>query len=131
MRWIAAQNGRSGPDYVKPAPVQALAAIAAAASGQESVALQAAAALYEHGTLSGPLAELAGEPVRVVVFEDSSGGIRATRGAVALLQDAGLSAICYGVGISPHEGKRAALEAVADIIVDDVNAGLEMVWSQA
>jgi hypothetical protein len=37
--WLAGRHGRVGADYIKPAPVQALAAIGAAASGAEIPAL--------------------------------------------------------------------------------------------
>lgn len=129
VNWLASQRGRGPAEYVKPSPVQALAAIGAAASRTERAALEAAAALYEDGALVGPLAELAGQPVRVMVFEDAAGGIRSARRAVDLLGDAGLDVSFEGVGVSPQADKRAALSAVADRVVDDVNEGLEPVFS--
>ncbi|MBN2303844.1 MAG: hypothetical protein JXQ72_05175 [Anaerolineae bacterium] len=125
--WLALQNGRGAADYVKPSPVQALAAIGAAASGTERPALEAAAALVEQNQLLGPLAELAQRPIHVIVFEDSAGGIRAVRDAAARLKNAGLDVTCEGIGISPHANKRAALVDIADRVVDDVNVGLESV----
>lgn len=125
--WLAAQHGRTAPEYIKPAPVQALAAIGAAASGTETAALNAAAALFEHGELSDPLVALAGQRVNVIVFEDSTGGIRATRRAVEILQRAGVEAHFQAVGISPHADKRAALAQETSHIVDDVNQGLALV----
>lgn len=125
--WLAWRNGRSPGDYVKPSPVQALAAIGAAVSGLEMESLLAAAALVEHGELSGPLAALRGEAVRVIVFEDSTGGIRATRDAVEHLQQAGIAATFAAVGISPNPDKRAALATVTDQVVDDINTGLALV----
>ena len=90
--------------------------------------LNAAAALYEHGSLTGPLAALRGSPVVVVVFEDSTGGIRATRQAVERLTRAGLNVTLKAVGVSPNPDKRAALAEVADQVVDDINAGLAVVF---
>lgn len=127
VNWLARQNGRTSVAYVKPSPVQALAAIGAAASGTETDALLAAADLYERGTVSGPLAALDG-PVRIVVLEDSTGGIRATRRAAELLVSAGVDVAFDAIGVSPHADKRAALAAVAGHVVDDVNAALALIW---
>ncbi|MBN1562943.1 MAG: hypothetical protein JXA10_03845 [Anaerolineae bacterium] len=140
VSWLAGQHGRGPGDYIKPSPVQALAGIGAAFSGTETDSLQAAAALVERGELIGPLAALrdhasadpttTGQAVRVVVFEDSTGGIRATRAAVAHLTQMGIPAQCVAVGVSPHADKRAALQEVADHVVDDINAGLDLIWDR-
>lgn len=126
--WLAWKTGRGVAEYLKPSPVQALAAAGAAAFGSETSALQAAAALFEHGALTGPLAALDSRPTRVIVFEDSTGGIRATRRACELLQKAGLDVSFQAVGVSPQADKRAALDPVADHVVDDMNAGLALIW---
>ncbi|MBN1681802.1 MAG: hypothetical protein JW966_16095 [Anaerolineae bacterium] len=127
VAWLADQRGRAASDYVKPSPVQALAAIGAAASGAIQPSLAAAADLVEHDQLSGPLAALGAEPLRVVVLEDSTGGIQAVHGAVSHLQRAGIDAAVTGIGVSPQADKRAALFTIADHVVDDVNAGLAIV----
>lgn len=127
--WLAWRENRPVEDYVKPAPVQALAAIAAAAARAEFPALDAAAVLYESGRLIGPLAALATQSTRVVVFEDSPTGIRAARGATEVLRRAGLNVTFECVGVSPNPDKRAALSAIAGQVVDDINAGLELIWS--
>jgi hypothetical protein len=128
VSWLAQQTGRGTADYIKPSPVQSLAAIGAAVSGVETEALRAAAALFEQHALTGPLAALRGGVARVAVFEDTTGGIRATRTAVDLLRRAGVDARFEAVGVSPHPDKRAALVEVADHVVDDVNAGLPLIW---
>jgi hypothetical protein len=128
VSWLASLHGHGAADYIKPSPVQGLAAIGAAASGAETDALNAAAALYEYGDLIGPLAALRGRSTRVIVFEDSTGGIRATRHAAERLVLAGLDVTFEAVGISPNADKRAALAGVADHVVDDVNAGLALVY---
>jgi hypothetical protein len=46
-----------------------------------------------------------------------------------MLQAAGLDVCARAIGVSPHPDKRAVLAAVADHVVDDVNAGLGLVWS--
>lgn len=124
VKWLADQYGRPVSDYIKPSPVQALAAIAAAASGTECAALESAAALAERGELAGPLAALAGGPVRVVVFEDAVGGIRATERAGETLRRAGLDVTVEGIGVSPNADKRAALAGVAVRVVDTLDEGL-------
>jgi hypothetical protein len=127
--WLAWRHGRAAADYIKPSPVQALSAIAAALSGAEADSLHAAAHLAERGELSGPLAALREGALHVIVCEDSAGGIRAVRDAVMLLQRAGVTATLSAIGISPQPDKRAALAAVADHLVDDVNAGLTLALS--
>lgn len=127
--WLARQRGRSAAEYVKPSPVQALAAIGAATSGDEPASLLAAAVLAEEGRLEGPLAALRGQRVNVTVFEDATGGIRATLSAVRLLREAGLDIRARTIGVSPHPDKRAALAAIAEHVVDDVNEGLALFWS--
>lgn len=124
--WLAWRNGRSAAEYVKPSPVQALMAIGTAATGLEMESGLAASTLAEQGDLTGPLAELRGQPVRIIVCEDSTGGIRATRGAVDLLQRAGVDATFQAIGISPNPDKRAALAQVTDQVADDINAGLAL-----
>jgi hypothetical protein len=128
VTWLAERYGRGAADYIKPSPVQGLAAIGAAASGTETDALNAAAALYEHGDLTGPLAALREYSTQVIVFEDSTGGIRATQHAADRLTQAGLDVRFRAVGVSPNADKRAALAAVVDHVVDDVNAGLALVY---
>jgi hypothetical protein len=125
VTWLAIQNNKHVEAYIKPSPVQALAAIGAAYSGYETAALEQAAAFFEQGELTGAFVSMSDQPIRVVVFEDSTGGIRATKLAVEKLRDAGLDVVCEAVGVSPEQNKKDALKQVADRVVDDVNQGLE------
>ncbi|MBI5931345.1 MAG: hypothetical protein HY862_18705 [Chloroflexi bacterium] len=127
MQWLASHYNRTPGEYIKPYPVQALAAIGAAISGQEAASLHAAALLFEQKRLTGPLFQLTQQPNRVTVFEDSTGGIRATRLAVELLREAGVEIEFQAIGVSPHADKQAALSQVANQVVDDVNAGLNAI----
>lgn len=127
VSWLAHQNGRRPAEYVKPSPVQALAAIGAAFSNTESPALLAAADLVERGTLSAPLAALVDGPVQITVFEDGVPGMQAARLAVDHLQRAGLDITFQGIGVSTHADKRAALAQVAGQVVSTVNEGLDIV----
>ena len=56
-------------------------------------------------------------------------GIRATLSAVRLLREAGLDIRARTIGVSPHPDKRAAMAAIAEHVVDDVNEGLALFWS--
>lgn len=125
ISWVAELHGRVAADYVKPSPVQALAAIGAAVSRQERAGLQAAATLIEHEQLTGPLADLSSHSTRVIVYEDAVTGIYAAQRAVERLHAAGLDISFEAVGVSPHPDKRAALATVANRVVDDINQGLK------
>jgi hypothetical protein len=90
---------------VKPSPVQALAAIGTAWSGQEAASLRAALALHREGALQPPLTGIG--PATVHVFEDSPGGIAAVKRAVELLQASGLDVTWQPHGITPADGPKA------------------------
>lgn len=125
LAWAAEQHRRDVAEYIKPSPVQALAAIGAAFAGQETAAVQAAATLHETGRLSGSLAAMANQPVRVAVFEDTASGIRAVQTAVELLRRTGLAVTLEANGIAPEAAKREQLARVADRVFDDINQALE------
>ncbi|PJF43764.1 MAG: hypothetical protein CUN55_07410 [Phototrophicales bacterium] len=127
LQWLAERHQRTTADYIKPYPTQALTAIGAALSQQEVSALEAAAALTESNLLVSPLADLRNQQTEVVVFEDSVGGILAAQRAVHKLQAYGLDVRLRSIGVSPEASKRAALANVADVVVDDVNAGVMLV----
>jgi hypothetical protein len=100
---------------LKPFPVQALAAIGAAWSGQEKAALTAALALYRQGKLIPPLADL--EPVSVHVFEDSPGGLQAVEHGVEALRAAGLTVSWQPYGIARAGSPKAATLAARGVPV--------------
>jgi hypothetical protein len=125
MSWLAGRRGRPLGEYVKPSPVQALAAIAAARAGDERAGLEAAADLAEEGRLSGPLVQLAHEQTRVVIFEDAIGGLQAGRKAVEMLCAAGLNIRLEAIGVAQEPSKQDALASVADHVATDINAALE------
>jgi len=125
MLWLEAQNGRPRGAYIKPSPVHALACIGAARSGEEKTALLAAAALAEHHTLTGPLAGLAGDQTRVIVFEDSTGGLSATTSAVDMLRSHGIEIVYEAVGVATEASKREALSRAADRVAASLDEALE------
>jgi hypothetical protein len=128
VRWLAERHGKRRDAYVKPSPVQALAAIGAAASGREAVSVEGGRALFEDSQLSGPLAAL---PPRltITVFEDTASGVRAVMRAGDVLHAQGLEVTVRAVGVAPDGPKREALAPLADALVYDVNAGVD--WALA
>lgn len=124
MGWLAAVHGKTPTHYIKPSPVQALAAIGAAISGEETTSLEAAVTLAEEGVLGAPFDQLEEQPARVVVFEDSVGGILATRRAVDLLASHGLPVEMEAVGVATEAAKREALRPQVTRLAGDVNEAL-------
>lgn len=115
MRWLARQVGEGVEALVKPSPVQALAAIGAARSGEEAAALEAAWELHCNGRLRLPLAGL--DSVTVHVFEDSSGGLEAAARAVTALQAESVPIAFQPYGIAPARSSKAAALSAWDIPV--------------
>lgn len=124
VMWLASKNGASVADYMKPSPVQAMAAIAAAISFEEATALEAAITFLEGGKLTPPLDKLQGRSTHVIVFEDSVGGITAVKRAVEALSEAGIDITVEAVGVAREQTKKDVLAAVADRVIEDINLGL-------
>ena len=129
VRWLAWQVGEDVEQLVKPSPVQALAAIGAAWSGQEVAALEAALALHREGRLRLPLADL--DSTTVHVFEDSNSGLEAVARAVEALQAVGIPVAWQPYGIAPaHGSKAAALSARGIAVYPSVNEAILAVLSR-
>lgn len=123
LEWAARQVGLTAMDIVKPSPVQALAAIAAARTGRERAALEAALAVERGGPLPELYQPCQGEAVHV--FEDSASSLRAAAQAVALLNAQGLGLRLVRHGVAPAGSpKRQTLAQTADVVHDDIDAGL-------
>jgi hypothetical protein len=122
-QWLAEAlgGGAAAEQYVKPSPVQSLAAIGAALGGPESIAIRAAEAAVR-GDWQSPLKELRAERGIVTVFEDTARSIGGVREAVRLL---GANWSCRGAGIAAGGPKREALSKVADRVYDSLNAALD------
>ena len=129
VAWLAQQVGLSGADLVKPSPVEAIAAIAAARTGLEIESLKAAFAVARGDHLRYPLTPCAHETVHV--FEDSASSLRAVTRAVELLNRQGLDLRLVRHGIAPAGSpKRPSLEKVADVVHNDVNEALAQVLQE-
>lgn len=129
LQWLAERCGGLTAQMVKPSPVQALAAIGAAI-GPETAALEAAWEFDITGELRGPLANLGVTTVHI--FEDTVGGMGGVRGAVELLQAAGVDICWQPYGITPATGAKAEAMATQGIptyrsVNDAVAAALRFV----
>jgi hypothetical protein len=123
LRWLAERIGRAGSQIVKPSPVHAMAAMAAARTGLELESIKAAVAVERGGYLRYPLTACASETVHV--FEDSTNSLAAVKKAVAELNRLGLRLTLTCHGIAPQGSpKRETLATEADFIHADVNEGV-------
>jgi hypothetical protein len=130
LQWLAQQTGASVVSLVKPSPVQGLAAIGAAWSGDERAALEAAFALDRTGELRPPLAGRG--PAAVHVFEDAVRGLDAVERGVEELRAAGVTLAYYPYGIVPSGGaKREAMAARGIPCYPSVNEAIEAALGQA
>jgi hypothetical protein len=129
VSWLAAERHQRPDRYLKPSPVQALAAIGAALLGAEgeAQALRAAATLAEEHLLLAPFTALQGdEPTRVIVFEDTERGAHAVLQAVELLNAAGCAVEAQVVAVvAPGGVKAQALAPLSALVVADVNAAID------
>jgi hypothetical protein len=105
---LAEQTGRPAEEMLKPSPVQAIAAILAALTGQEWAALQTALRIYQGKLLDSDLPVL-DEKANVHIFEDSAGGIEAMQSAGKILTDFGMSVKIHAHGISNNPEKEGSL----------------------
>ncbi len=110
LQYLGEQRGYDPEFLLKPSPVQALAGIAAALTGNEWSSLQAACDWYETGQLTGPLAQLP-RSLDVAIVEDTLGGVRSVQAAGEILQRAGLEVTARAYGLtSGSAAKSAAFE---------------------
>ena len=127
MLWLSHYINQPVETLTKPAPVQALAAIAAAITRDEVGSLTAAYQLMAQGKLDEPFASLRGQSVAIWVFEDATPGLIAAAGAVDLLRRFDLDVHLHGIGIAIGGPKAEALKPLCEIIVPDVNVAVEYV----
>ena len=108
---------------LKPSPFQAVAAIMAAISGNEKLAL--AEAFYVYANIKQDLVTIfkPGDHFQVHVFEDLAGGIEAGLRAAELLEAFGVSIRVIAYGIATHPDKLDALQrAGAEIYASTTQA---------
>lgn len=99
LQYLGEQRGYDPEILLKPSPVQGLAGIAAALTGDEWSALQAACAWYETGQFTGVLTELPAS-FDVTIVEDTLGGVRSVRAAGDILRNAALDVNVHAYGLT-------------------------------
>lgn len=131
MGGLALQLNLREEALVKPSPYHSMAAIAAAWTGDQSAALH-----WLRGVLAGqPGDGQAGldsqacvlpPAADVHIFEDSSIGMAGGKQAVELLRGMGAAVRLHLWGVTTHEEKAAALQAVgAQVVFADVNQAVD------
>lgn len=108
----------------KPSPYHALAAAAAAWSGDRAKAVDWVEKIYralERGKETPVPGELFPESAVLHIFEDSPSGIRGVKDAAGILAQLGSRVELKMWGISDHPEKRAALEGAGAVLCHDIN----------
>ena len=128
LEYLAAKYGLDAGMLIKPSPVHALAATAAALTGHEWAGLQSAGDWYQTGKLDGVFATLPRE-FELFVVEDTMGGIRSTQAAGEILRQNGFNVPTYTLGLT--SGSVSKIEAFTqagiphfenwDSLIADVN----------
>lgn len=127
MGWLASIKGLSIEHFIKPSPVQALAAIGAAVTRESELALLAAADFYFNRNTDF-FKRL--PPLSIHVFEDSGGNIKSVEQAAELLNAEGIDIQFKGWGISQNEQKQQALIDAGAVLVMDINQAISNAYSE-
>jgi hypothetical protein len=127
LSFLASNTGRTIPEYIKPAPVQALAAVASAWTGNEWLGLEWAVSI-SGGNCDRENAIGIPEELELYILEDSAAGIQGGRKAAEILDSNGWKIEFHPIGISTHPEKRKALIQSGAEIYPDVNAALEAIF---
>ena len=114
LQYLGEQRGYDPETLLKPSPVQGLAGVAAAITGDEWSALQAACDWYETGQLTGALTLLP-ETLDISIVEDTLGGVHSVLAAGEILQKAGLNVTTHAYGLTSGSAAKAAAFAHAGV----------------
>jgi hypothetical protein len=110
LEYLASQRGLEAGALLKPSPVHALAATAAALTGNEWAGLQSAGEWVQTGKLNGAFEGLP-RKFELSVVEDTLGGIRSTQKAGEILNQAGYDVTVRAFGLT--SGNAAKTDAFA------------------
>jgi hypothetical protein len=108
LEYLAAQQKLDAGTLIKPSPVHALAATAAALTGDEWASLQSAGDWAQTGQLKGIFKDLP-RTFELFVVEDTLGGIRSTQAAGEILRQAGFEVTVHALGLT--SGSAAKFDA--------------------
>ncbi len=129
LEFIAAQHQLDPATLVKPSPFQALAATLAAWTGGELSALKAAYDWHQTGKLNSDFGRLPKE-FQLIVVEDTMGGIRSTRAAGEIFQQAGFDVTVRVFGLTSGIPAKAAAFDSADVphfeTWEEITAAIEL-----
>lgn len=124
LGWLALRDGVSSDAFLKPSPVHALSALAAALGRPKDEAMIAARDLiFEPRDEESCWREL--DQARVIVFEDSARGLRSGLAAGEALKKIGVAIKIKPIGISQHPAKRAKLESVGARVFPQINQAIK------
>lgn len=99
LEYLASQRGLDAGSLIKPAPAHALAAAAAAYTGDEWAGLQSAGNWVQTGQLKGVFAHLP-RAFELFVVEDTLGGIRSSQAAGEILRQNGFDVNVHALGLT-------------------------------
>ncbi len=129
LEYLAAQRGLDPSALIKPSPVHALAATAAALTGDEWSGLQSAGDWFQTGKLNGVFADLPRE-FELFVVEDTLGGIRSTQAASEILQQSGFNVTTNAIGLTSGSASKIEAFTKAGILYFEnwelLTAGIEL-----
>jgi hypothetical protein len=108
LEYLAAKYRLNTEVLIKPSPIHALAATAAALTGNEWAGLQSAADWYQTGKLNGVFTDLPRE-FELFVVEDTMGGIRSTQESGEILRQNGFNVPTHLLGLT--SGSISKIEA--------------------
>ena len=128
IQYLAAEMGVAPDSLVKPSPIQALAAIYAALSGDVYKSLFWAKDFTQIYRTASQDPSLPPE-MEIHIFEDSPIGIQACCRAADLLGAAGHKVNIKAWGIATNEDKIKALEAEGAAVYPDVNQVIRIALS--
>jgi hypothetical protein len=107
LEYLAAQHKLAPSTLVKPSPIHALAAVVAAYTGDEWLALQAVHGWHQTGELTDIAAKLP-QSFELIVVEDTLGGIHSVKAAGRILQEAGFDVTLRPFGLTSGSAAKAA-----------------------
>ena len=107
LKYIASQHELDAATLEKPSPFHALAAVLAAWTGEEWMALQAANHWFETGSLNGKFVRLP-RSFELIVVEDTMAGITSVRKAGEILKQSGFQVSVRPFGLTAGNPAKAS-----------------------
>lgn len=129
MQYLARKLGVMPDSLVKPSPVQALAAIAAAFGQDVTSALDWSAGVCGFSSNHKQAVDLPGR-FTIHIFEDSSIGIQACLQAARLLGNSGVAVDVKAWGIATNVDKVHALTSAGAAIFEDIHGAIQAAFRE-